>query len=436
MRSTTTPSNQSRPSIVTLIQRFENSWSSGGLATACELVDRHFDRLPDPAPLRVAIAKTLHAHHLTRDAVKILELTILHYAYSGFFFRALQTFRELSTIEAPSSEILDTLWNLYGPESPHITNNRSIPLFPEPSRKAIDLSEDSQVSQDFDSLTDQFLLYFLRDAALRKKALRNEPKSLPRLPLFSTLPKEAFLELIQQLECETISSLRFLDSPNSFDGIAWTIGRNFWLTSDKDSFSIPTGTILGLNRTLSQRFFPQYKIISHSSSLLRLPSDALKTLSDSWPELTPTLQRIALASVLETRLTHHQLIQHIAPDARPNFLKRVQIDRIEQGAFVSPEGEESAIILLLNGSLEVAGTTSTAEEEPPPIGNLLLSAPNVVGACSLVIDKIPNLLYRAKTDSIIARVSPEDSRNLIGEQPDVSLLLIRLSNHRLRQLDL
>jgi CRP-like cAMP-binding protein len=260
------------------------------------------------------------------------------------------------------------------------------------------------------------------------------PKPAPT-PIFSQLPKDVFVALLELLEVRRV--------PGG-DSIITEGERG------NSMFLLVQGTVRvvhtpenGAPRTLAElsdgSFFGEMGLISDAPrvasvvatrdcTLLEVTREMLARLGERFPVLEQVVQQFYKDRLLDNLLKSNPLFQPIPADKKRAIAERFQSRGVEAGTVLLQQGQRShALHLLLRGRCSVVHQDPKGGERPYPD----MTEGAIFGEISLLLDLRVTATVRAATSCLLLVLDQEAVKELVLPYPEVRRTLTQLSRERL-----
>ncbi|MGF1510376.1 MAG: cyclic nucleotide-binding domain-containing protein [Myxococcota bacterium] len=261
---------------------------------------------------------------------------------------------------------------------------------------------------------------------------------LPEIPLFSDLPRAAFIELLMHLKVREVLSgqdiIREGDVGDSFYVVASGRVR---VTRRNES-----GQQILLARLRDGAFFGEMASLQPGprtatvtaevdSEILELSRDVLERVARGYPGVAQVLDDFRQQRLLATAMATHELFRPFGPDARRRLMEQFKGRTFEKGAVLLREGQPaSGLYILLYGSLSV-----TTRRESGPVSLAELVAGDMFGEMSLLHNDPISATVVAEADCFVIRLSRTRFQEVMMTHPHVLEVVSRISEERQQDND-
>ncbi|MCA9550635.1 MAG: cyclic nucleotide-binding domain-containing protein [Myxococcales bacterium] len=256
----------------------------------------------------------------------------------------------------------------------------------------------------------------------------------PQIPLFSDLPKNAFIELLVHMEMHNLVPgdvvIREGDVGDSF----------FVLVSGQVRVSrrSDAGEELVLAYLTEGAFFGEMALLQDGArtatvqaqsdcQLFEIKKEVLDQVVSHYPSVAAVLRNFYRQRLLSTTMATHPLFRPFTPDERRAIMELFKSKSFKKGDVLVEEGKKgTGLFLLLYGTLEVVKDRDGAH--PKVLAEL--SSGDLFGEMSLLTGKPTMATVRAITDCFVLRLAKRNFDELIMTHPQILELVSVLSDER------
>ncbi|OJT24959.1 hypothetical protein BO221_11250 [Archangium sp. Cb G35] len=262
----------------------------------------------------------------------------------------------------------------------------------------------------------------------------NEPEP-PGTPLFSRLPKDVFLALLELLEMRRVNGGEHIITEGE---------------QGRSMFMLVTGTVRVVHtprnappRTLAElaegSFFGELGLISDAPrtasvisirdcTLLEVTRDMLAQLGARFPTFERMVQQFYKDRLLNNLLESNPVFQPLSGEQKRAIAQRFQTRTVEPGTVLLQQGQRSqALHLLLRGRCSVVHQDPDGGERPYPD----MTEGALFGEISLLLDLRVTATVRAATSCLLLVLDQETVKERVLTHPEVRRALTHLSRERL-----
>ncbi|MBN9685277.1 MULTISPECIES: cyclic nucleotide-binding domain-containing protein [unclassified Corallococcus] len=314
---------------------------------------------------------------------------------------------------------------------------------PEPWRASLRASSFTELEIEADSLLHAVELAAQR--GLAEHAPEEEPvyelteeagpgtwDALPSIPLFSDLPRDAFIQLFERCPLR-----RF--GPGERILAQGTHGDAFYVICEgsvrvfreedgrrQDLATLEGGAFFGEMALLSGApRAASVESVSDDTQVLEISAAVLATLSRGHPPVAKALKKFCRERLLANVMNSSALFRPFNRKDRRNLVERFRARDVERGEVIIREGDATdGLYVVLSGEVEVhkSGQRLTSLKEGDLFGEISL------------LQKTPaTATVEASRHTTLLRLPREDFDSLISSHPQVLMLVSDLSDERLRR---
>ncbi len=261
-----------------------------------------------------------------------------------------------------------------------------------------------------------------------------EPGELPKIPLFSDLPPDAFIELFERCPLR-----RFGDHDRIFE--QGSLGDAFYV--------ICSGTVRVFREDLGERkeiavlpegsFFGEMALLSGSprtasvegasedTQLLEISAPVLTQLSHRYPQVSQALKKFMRQRLLSNVMASSALFRPFGKGDRRDLIQRFRARDVSKGEVIVKEGERSdGMYVILSGEVEVS---------KGPQRLAFLKEGDVFGEMSMLAKEPATATVAASKRTSLLRLPRADFDTLILSHPQILVLVSELTEDRRRQTE-
>jgi cAMP-dependent protein kinase regulator len=387
----------------------------GGVIEAC----------PSHFKSRFRVADCLLNLGRREEALEVYKAIGWHAIKAGFPLLGLVSVKMVLLLEPGYEDILVILSELYSKESDRVDAHDDGPDYP-----ALDQSDATPLSGDDATVIDMARALAAGDQG------SDFPKTLPRIPLFSHLDEDAFIEVLAKLRLR-----RFADDEIIVE--QGERGESFYIVADGD-VSIKRDVDEDGGVTLAHlhrgSVFGEMALISddprHASAIARGDVDVLEMRRSDLVVAASQLQGVTAALKAFTRerflgnlTATHPLFNPLNREERHTVMDRfVQVEFADGEALITEGTQGPGLYLLLGGSADVRKHSGG---ERVHLANL--KAADLCGEMSMIGDN-PTTATVTAQEKVEALFLPREAfSEIIGEHPEIMKYLAGLTDERLRQ---
>lgn len=261
-----------------------------------------------------------------------------------------------------------------------------------------------------------------------------EPKPAPT-PLFSQLPKDVFVALLEVLEVRRVpggeSIITEGERGNSMFLLVQGTVRVVHTPENgapRTLAELSDGSIFGEMGLVSDAPRVASVVATRDCTLLEVTRDMLARLGERFPVLEQVVQQFYKDRLLDNLLKSNPLFQPIPADKKRAIAERFQSRTVEPGTVLLQQGQRShALHLLLRGRCSVVHQDPQGGERPYPD----MTEGAIFGEISLLLDLRVTATVRAASSCLLLVLDQEAVKELVLPYPEVRRTLTQLSRERL-----
>ncbi|NJK88619.1 MAG: cyclic nucleotide-binding domain-containing protein [Myxococcales bacterium] len=256
---------------------------------------------------------------------------------------------------------------------------------------------------------------------------------LPHIPLFSELPRAAFIEVLVRMKRRELTPGQVLIREGQ-------PGDSFFIVSHgqvRVTRQNDRGQAVLLARLRDGAFFGEMAVLQPGprtasvtaeaeTEVLEVTKDVLDGLIDRFPSVENVLRDFHRQRLLATCMATHPLFQPFSLPERRSLMERFKMRAFERGEVLIREGQPpSGLYLVLHGRLLVTRQIDRAE-----IQLAELNAGSMFGEMSLLSNEPTSATVLATTDCLVLRLSKSNFREVMMTHPQILEQVSELSEQR------
>lgn len=261
----------------------------------------------------------------------------------------------------------------------------------------------------------------------------SDPRGVPEIPLFSDLPKEAFIELLVQMTMREMKPgdhvIREGETGNSFFVLAQgkvRVSRKNRDGSETVLAHLTDGAFFGEMALLQDGARTASVIVEEDSQVFEISKPLLDTVVAHYPSVERVLRDFYTQRLLSTTMATHPLFHPFEAKERRHLMEMFKSKSFNAGDVLLKEGQRGdGLYLLLTGTLEV-----TKRKDGEPIVIAELDAGDMFGEMSLLTNRPTVATITAVTECLVLRLSKSNFDELIMTHPQVLELVSQISEER------
>ncbi|MFZ5471802.1 MAG: cyclic nucleotide-binding domain-containing protein [Myxococcota bacterium] len=260
------------------------------------------------------------------------------------------------------------------------------------------------------------------------------PGELPKIPLFSDLSPDAFIELFERCPLR-----RYAKGERVIE--QGTLGQAFYVICDGDvrvfrdeegqrqeiavlhdgSFFGEMALLSGAPRTAS------VEVASEQAQLLEISASVLTELSRRYPQVSQALKKFCRQRLLSNVMSTSALFKPFSRDDRKDLVRRFRARDVGRNEVVIREGEQSdGMYVVLSGEVEVKKNGQNLAK---------LKEGEIFGEMSLLEKAPASATVSAARRTSLLRLPREDFNRIILSHPQILVLVSELSDDRRKRTE-
>ena len=256
----------------------------------------------------------------------------------------------------------------------------------------------------------------------------------PHLPLFSELPKNAFIELLIKMEMRETESgevlIREGDVGDSMFIVASGRVRVERLGEDGRPVVLAyltDGAFFGEMALLQDGARTASVIVEDAAQIFTISKEVLDHVVRQFPSVAVVLRNFYRQRLLSTTLATHPLFSPFDADERRQLMEMFKSKSFEKDDVLLEQGKKATgLFVLLYGALDVVWE----EEGKPPQRLAELRSGDLFGEISLLTNRPMTATVRATSPSFVLRLSRRKFDDVVMTHPQILDLVSRLSDAR------
>ncbi len=256
----------------------------------------------------------------------------------------------------------------------------------------------------------------------------------PQIPLFSDLPKNAFIELLVQMDMREMEPGEYViregESGDSFFVVASgrvRVTRRGPDGKDVDLAILTDGAFFGEMALLQDGARTASVIVEEEAQIFEINKEVLDHVVREYPSVAAVLRNFYRQRLLSTAMATHPLFAPFSSDERRALMEMFKSKNFVEGEVLLEEGKKgTGLFILLYGALEVA--------KDQPGGDKLVLASlgpgDMFGEMSLLTNQPTVASVTAMSDCFVLRLSKKKFDELIMTHPQILELVALVSDER------
>ncbi len=273
---------------------------------------------------------------------------------------------------------------------------------------------------------------------LEPQDLAQEPSELSRVPVFSELPRAAFVDLIEKLGYLKVprnhAVIRQGDDGKALYMLLTGEVRVVRTQSEEEQVlaELRAGSIFGEHSLVTDRPRGASVVTTQPSELFEISRAHVESLAEKHPALVEQLVGFARKRLLENLLRTSKVFAPFDEADKAKILKSFVVQIVEGGAPIIEEGQEPVgLFLLADGRVEV----TKVDEADDRVILAHLSAGDVFGEIALLSKQPATATVTAAEKCVVLLLSREKLSPFIDAHPSIAKYLESLAQDRQKDTD-
>lgn len=256
----------------------------------------------------------------------------------------------------------------------------------------------------------------------------------PQIPLFSDLPKSAFIELLVQMEMKEMM-------PGEHVITEGEVGHSFFVLASgrvRITRKSETGEEVTLAYLTDGAFFGEMAllqdgartasvIVEEESQVFEISKAVLDNVVSSFPSVANVLKNFYKQRLLATAMATNPLFRPFDGEQRRELMELFKSKSFDEGEVILKQGKKgTGLFLLLHGKLYV----KRKKEDGSEISLAELGPGDMFGEMSLLTGQPTYATVAAATDCFVVRLSKRKFDEVIMTHPQILELVSQVSDER------
>ena len=259
-----------------------------------------------------------------------------------------------------------------------------------------------------------------------------EPGALPKIPLFSDLPEDAFIALFERCPLRRFEPADVIIQQGSLGDSFFVICAGsvkvYRVDGDqrRDIATLSEGTFFGEMALLSGAArTASVEAASEDTQLLEISAPLLTELSLKYPTVSTALKKFCRQRLLTNVMSSSALFAPFSRTERRQLVERFRARDVNKGDVLIKEGQRSdGMYVVLSGEIEVRlGKQSVAA----------LKEGDIFGEMSLLTKAPATATCAAARRTSLLRLPREDFDQIVLSHPQILVLVSELTDERKKQ---
>lgn len=260
------------------------------------------------------------------------------------------------------------------------------------------------------------------------------PNALPTIPLFSDLPREAFIDLFERCPLRHFSQGAHVFEQGSLGDAFYVICEGsvrvfrYENGQRKDLAALTSGAFFGEMALLSGA--PRMATVESAvdgTMLLEISAPVLAELSRQHPQLAKALKKFCRERMLTNVMSHSALFEPFSRKDRRVLVEKFRAREVKKNEIIVREGERTdGLYVVLSGEVEARKGDQVLSR---------MKEGDLFGEISLLSKTPATATVMSTRHTSLLRLPREDFDALILSHPQILVLISELSEQRLRRTE-
>nr|WP_240486580.1 cyclic nucleotide-binding domain-containing protein [Hyalangium minutum] len=260
------------------------------------------------------------------------------------------------------------------------------------------------------------------------------PNALPTIPLFSDLPREAFIDLFERCPLRHFSQGAHVFEQGSHGDAFYVICEGsvrvfrYENGQRKDLAALTSGAFFGEMALLSGA--PRMAAVESAvdgTMLLEISAPVLAELSRQHPQLAKALKKFCRERMLTNVMSHSALFEPFSRKDRRTLVEKFRAREVKKNEIIVREGERTdGLYVVLSGEVEARKGDQVLSR---------MKEGDLFGEISLLSKTPATATVMSTRHTSLLRLPREDFDALILSHPQILVLISELSEQRLRRTE-
>jgi CRP-like cAMP-binding protein len=256
----------------------------------------------------------------------------------------------------------------------------------------------------------------------------------PQIPLFSQLPKSAFIELLVQMDMRELSRGEYVikegEVGHSFFVIATgrvRVTRRSESGEEVTLAHLTDGAFFGEMALLQDGARTASVIVEEESQIFEISKAVLDKVVTAYPSVARVLDNFYKQRLLSTAMATNTLFKPFSQDERRQLMEMFKSRGFQKNEIILEQGKKgSGLFILLHGKLRVV----KKKEDGSEVTLAELGPGDMFGEMSLLTNQPTNATISALTDCFVLRMSKKKFDEIIMTHPQILELVAQVSEER------
>jgi len=352
------------------------------------------------------------------------------YANDGLLLKAIAGCKLILEIDAQHTATQAMLADLYAKKTGRSAQAMpaSLPVTPPPAPKPPPLPRPAVVAE-----ADEIPEVEADEVVVVEEAI--PPQELPQIPLFSDLPKNAFIQLLEQMRMRSMLPGEGIIREGDVDDSMFIISHGrvkITKTSEKGSevilAQLGDGAFFGEMALLSEAPRSASVLAVDETLLFEVSRDVLNQVVANFPSVKNILLKFYRQRLLSNLMATSPIFKPLSADQRKTLIEQFKSREVPANEKILEEGQKGdGLYMLLSGRVEVAKKTDGKKQVLAH-----LKEGDVFGEMSLLTNQPVSASIKTLRKSIVLKLPRKTFAEIVSTHPQLLAHISELSDERLK----
>ena len=366
---------------------------------------------PDDLTARLRMGDILRRMDRGPEAIAAYTRVAEVYGADGLLLKAIAACKLILEIDPEHTATQKMLADLYAKKTGRAAA-LPVPLTPPP------------LTEEIPTVADE-------DVVVVEEAL--PPPELPTIPLFSDLPKNAFIQLLEQMHMRTVFPGETIITEGEVDDSMFIISHGqVKVTKTSETGSevvlahLAEGTFFGEMALLSESPRTASVIAEEETLLFEISRETLSKVVKSFPSVKHTLMRFYRQRLLNNLLATSPIFKPLDAAQRKSLIERFKSREVTANEKILEQGQKGdGLYMLLSGRVEVSRKDNGKRQVLAH-----LKEGDVFGEMSLLSNNPVNANVKTIRKSIVLKLPRRTFSEIVSTHPQLLAHISELSSER------
>lgn len=264
------------------------------------------------------------------------------------------------------------------------------------------------------------------------------PAALPTIPLFSDLPKNAFIQLMEQMQMRSVLPDEAIIREGEVDDSMFIVSSG----RVKVTKNSEAGTEIVLAHLSDGAFFGEIALLSESprtasviaeeeTLLFQVSRDTLGQVIANFPSVSNTMVRFYRQRLLSNLMATSPIFRALDVEQRRSLIEKFKSREVPAGEKLLEEGQQGdGLYMMLSGRAEVFKKVDNVRQVLAH-----LKAGDVFGEISLLQNQPVTASVKTLRKSIVLKLPKRSFSEIVATHPQLLAKITEISQERLKTTD-